>query len=257
MYGHVLPRLGRWEEALSQFEKADAIEEAYAKAENIRPGDDWHHLHNLQLLAYTYLRLRRIEDAERTFRRAFDTPSRLPYRGTPQASLAEFYLLRGQPDEALKVARALQVDTRTPATRTVAIAVEGEALLAMGRTDSAKDAARRAKKSLEDARVALAPQARYLDWFVAPYIDQLDTEIALHGKNPADAEASIRRVATELSQNPRFDAWGEGLFRLDRLASDARRAGREKLAADVEASMKKIDPDYTPGSTVAVTAASR
>jgi tetratricopeptide (TPR) repeat protein len=59
MYGHVLPRLGRWNEAMEQFEKADAIEEAYAKTEGMRPGDDWHHLHNLQLLGYTYLRLGR------------------------------------------------------------------------------------------------------------------------------------------------------------------------------------------------------
>jgi tetratricopeptide (TPR) repeat protein len=257
MYGHVLPRLGRWEEALAQFEKADAIEEAYAKAENLRPGDDWHHLHNLQLLGYTYLRLQRIDDAERTFRRAFDTPSRLPYRGTPQASLAEFYLLRGQPSEALKVARALQVDTRTPATRIVAIVVEGEALLAMGQSASARDAARRAQKSLDTARVALGPQARYLDWFVAPYVQQLDTEIALHGKDPADAEASIRKVANDLSQNPRFDAWGEGLFRLDRMAADARRAGRTTLAADVEAKMKVIDPDYVPGAVTAPRQAAR
>ena len=109
MYGHVLPRLSRWDEALAQFEKADAIEEAYAKAENLRPGDDWHHLHNLQLLGYTYLRLGRFDDAERTFRRAFDTPARLPYRGAAQASLAELYLLRGRPEEALAVALALQV----------------------------------------------------------------------------------------------------------------------------------------------------
>ena len=102
------------------------------------PGDDWHHLHNLQLLGYTYLRLQRVDDAEKTFRRAFDTPARLPYRGTPQASLAEFYLLRGQADQALAVARALQVDTRTPATRVVAIVVEGEALLAKGQTDAAR-----------------------------------------------------------------------------------------------------------------------
>ena len=248
MYGHVLPRLGRWDEALAQFEKADAIEEAYAKAENLRPGDDWHHLHNLQLLGYTYLRLQRIDDAETTFRRAFDTPARLPYRGTPQASLAEFYLLRGQPEQALAVARALQVDTRTPATRVVATAVEGEALLALGRTEDARKAAKRAQKALDSARVALGREARYLDWFVAPYIEQLETEIALHGKDPRAAEASIRKVANELSQNPRFDAWGEGLFRLDRMAADARRAGRTTLAADVEAKMKVIDPDYRPGS---------
>jgi tetratricopeptide (TPR) repeat protein len=257
MYGHVLPRLGRWEEALAQFEKADAIEEAYAKAENLRPGDDWHHLHNLQLLAYTYLRLQRLDDAVRTFRRAFDTPSRLPYRGTPQASLAEFYLLRGQPGEALTVAKALQVDTRTPATRVVAIVVEGEALLAMGRTGDAREALRRARKSLDEARVALGSQSRYLDWFVTPYTEQLDTEIALHGKDPAEAEASIRRVAAELSQNPRFDAWGEGLFRLDRIAADARRAGRTQLASDVEAKMKVIDAEYRPGSVSASRQAAR
>jgi tetratricopeptide (TPR) repeat protein len=257
MYGHVLPRLGRWEEALIQFEKADAIEEAYAKAENLRPGDDWHHLHNLQLLGYTYLRLQRVDDAERTFRRAFDTPARLPYRGTPQASLAEFYLLRGQHDQALAVARALQVDTRTPATRVVAIVVEGEALLAKGQTDAARDAARRAKASFETAKAGLTHEVRYLEWLVAPYIDQLDTEIALHGKDPSDAEASIRRVASELSQNPRFDAWGEGLFRLDRMAADARRVGRTTLAADVEAKMKVIDPDYRPGSVSAPRQATR
>ena len=251
MYGHVLPRLGRWEEALAQFEKADAIEEAYAKAENLRPGDDWHHQHNLQLLGYTYLRLQRIDDAERTFQRAFDTPSRLPYRGTPQASLAEFYLLRGQPDQALRVAKALQVDTRTPAARVVGAVVEGEALLALGRTDDAREALARSRKSLDTAKTALGSQSRYLDWFVSPYVTQLDTEIALHGKDPADAEASIRKVANDLSQNPRFDAWGEGLFRLDRMAADARRAGRTQLAADVEAKMKVIDWAYRPGSVSA------
>jgi tetratricopeptide (TPR) repeat protein len=257
MYGHVLPRLGRWDEALAQFEKADAIEEAYAKAENLRPGDDWHHLHNLQLLAYTYLRLQRFDDAERTFRRAFDTPSRLPYRGTPQASLAEFYLLRGQPQQAILVAKALQVDTRTPATRVAAIVVEGEALLALGRTDDAREALARARKSFDTAKTALGSQSRYLDWFVSPYVAQLDTEIALHGKNPADAEASIRKVATELSQNPRFDAWGEGLFRLDRIAADARRAGRTQLADDVVAKMKVIDADYKPGMVSATHQAAR
>ena len=257
MYGHVLPRLGRWDEALAQFEKADAIEIAYAKAENIRPGDDWHHLHNLQLLGYTYLRLQRVDDAEKTFRRAFDTPARLPYRGTPQVSLAEFYLLRGQPRNALSVARALQVDTRTPATRVVATAVEGEALLALGEIAEAQDAARRAKMRLDTARGQLGAEARYLDLYVAPYIQQLETEIAIHGKDPADAEAAIRKVANDLSQNPRFDAWGEGLFRLDRMASDARRAGRTTLATDVEAKMKVIDPEYVPGTTVALTSASR
>jgi len=247
MLGHVLPRLGRWEEALVQFRKADAIEEAYAESLRLRPGDDWHHLHNLQLLGYTCLRLGRLDEAEAAFRRAFDTPARLPYRGTPQASLAEYYLLRGRLDEALAVSRALQAPTRTPAANAVAAVVEGETLLAMGRTDDARACAARSKTLLETAQAELAAfQARYLDIFVRPYIDQLDTEIALRGDSPAAAEASILAVADALSANPRFDAWGEGLFRLQRIAADARRAGRTQLAADIEARMKRIDPDYLP-----------
>ena len=113
-----------------------------------RPGDDWHHLHNLQLLGYTYLRLRRVADAEKTFRRAFETPARLSYRGTPQASLAELSLLRGRPRDSLAVARALQIDPRTPATHVVATVVEGEALLALGQVDEAEAAARRAEARL-------------------------------------------------------------------------------------------------------------
>ncbi|MFY9550352.1 MAG: tetratricopeptide repeat protein, partial [Thermoanaerobaculia bacterium] len=149
MYGHVLPRLNRWQEALAQFEKADAIEEAYARTEHLRPGDDWHHLHNLQLLGYTYLRLGRAADAEKTFRLAFDTPARLPYRGWPQASLAELALLSGRPEEALAIARALQTPTRTISAHVAGAVVEGEALLALGRANEAKGAAARAHELLE------------------------------------------------------------------------------------------------------------
>ncbi len=249
MYGHVLPRLGRWEEALAQFEKADAIEEAYAKAENLRPGDDWHHLHNLQLLGYTYLRLGRLADAETTFRRAFDTPARMSYRGAPQSSLAELYLLQGRPEAALTVARVLQTPTRTAAAHVAGAVAEGEALLALGREKDARAAGKRAAELLEKGKIEAGEQGRYMEIFLRPYVDQLASELGLHGPEPSSAEASILAVADELSTNPRFDAWGEGLFRLERIAAEARRAGRAQLAAGIAEKMKKIDPDYAPGAT--------
>ncbi len=147
------------------------------------------------------------------------------------------------------MSRALQAPTRTPAARAVGAVVEGEALLAMGKTDASRACAVRARQLLDDAMRELPSfQARYLGLFVRPYVDQLDTEIALRGESPAAAEASILAVADALSANPRFDAWGEGLFRLERIAGDARRAGRPQLAADIEVRMKKIDPTYVPGS---------
>src|SRR5262249_21571228 len=54
MYGHDLRRVGKINEAIAQFKRADELERAYYKAENIAPELDWHHEHNLDLLATSY-----------------------------------------------------------------------------------------------------------------------------------------------------------------------------------------------------------
>jgi tetratricopeptide (TPR) repeat protein len=258
MYGHVLPRLGKWKEALAQFEKADAIEEKYAREERVRPGDDWHHVHNLQLLGYTYLRLGRFDDAEKAFRRAFDTPVRYPRYGREHATIAEYLLLRGRADEALAAARLTA--NRSGAARAAGAAAEGETLLALGRRAEALEAAKRARVALDDAKKIAGYDAVWLERLIAPHIRQLELEIALTEKASADSEDALRKMADELASNPRFDAWGEGLFRLERIAEQAKRAGRDALAREIQERMRRIDPDYVPGSTavpVSATAVAR
>ena len=244
MYGHVLPRLGRWKEALEQFEKADAIEERYAREEKLRPGDDWHHVHNLQLLGYTYLRLGRFEDAESAFRRGYETPIRMGQYGWQHATLAEYLLLRGRTDEALTAARSLA--DRSPAARATGAAVEGEVLLALGRRSEAEAAAKRARTAFEEATKAAGYEARYIDRFVDPFVRQLEAELAPSEKS---ASETLLKFADELAGNPRFDAWGEGLFRLERIAVQAKRSGHGALARDIEERMRRIDPEYAPGSS--------
>lgn len=244
MYGHVLPRLGKWKEALVQFEKADAIEQNYAREEKLRPGDDWHHVHNLTLLGYTYLRLGRMEDAEKTFRRGFQTPIRFRQYGWQHATLAEYLLLRGRPEEALAAARALA--DRTPGARAAGAAVEGETLLALGRREEAAAAAKRARAAYDEARQAAGYDSRWIERFVAPFIRQLEAELAPTEKASSE---TLLAFADELAANPRFDAWGEGLFRLERIAEQAKRSGHDALARDIHGRMRKIDPDYAPGST--------
>src|SRR5207244_1101355 len=51
MVGHDLRRAGRTEEAVVEFRKADELENQYYRSENIPARYDWHHSHNLQLLA--------------------------------------------------------------------------------------------------------------------------------------------------------------------------------------------------------------
>jgi tetratricopeptide (TPR) repeat protein len=244
MYGHVLPRLGTWKEALEQFEKADAIEETYAREQKLRPGDDWHHVHNLQLLGYTYLRLGRLDDAERAFRRAFDTPIRFQQYGWQHATLAEYYLLRGRTGEALAAARKLRDPPR--GARAAGAAVEGETLLALGRRAEAAEAAKRARAEFDAAKSDRGYDTRWIERFVEPFIRQLESELALTEKASED---HLLKLADELAANPRCDAWGEGLFRLERIAEQAKRSGRDSLVRDIHERMRKIDPDYAPGST--------
>jgi tetratricopeptide (TPR) repeat protein len=247
MYGHVLPRLGRWKEAQEQFEKADAIEREYARAEKLRPGDDWHHVHNLQLLGFTYLRLGRAHDAEVCFRRAFATPIRYLVYAWQHASLAEYLLLTGRVEEALATARELR--NRLPSAQAAGAAVEGEILLALGRAAEAKEASDRAARLFSEAKQAAGSEARWLDRFLAPFIRQIQAEIGLSGEKAAESEATVRAFAEELAANPRFDAWGEGLFRLERIAEQAKRSGRNGLVTEIYATMRRIDPEYAAGST--------
>src|SRR5262249_52763359 len=64
MYGHDLRRVGRVAEAIEQFRKADQLEVAYYKAENIPSQFDWHHEHNLDLLSTSYQHQGQMKDAE-------------------------------------------------------------------------------------------------------------------------------------------------------------------------------------------------
>ena len=54
MYGHVLRRTGGMLDAIAQFKIADTLEVAYFKKNNFPPTVDWHHPHNLGLLASSY-----------------------------------------------------------------------------------------------------------------------------------------------------------------------------------------------------------
>ena len=63
------------EEAIQEFVKAQDLENAYYRAENIPPQYDWHHAHNLQLLGLSYRALGQMKAAEVALREAFSLPA--------------------------------------------------------------------------------------------------------------------------------------------------------------------------------------
>ena len=54
MHGHVLRRVGRMDEAIAAFRKADELGSAYLASERIPAEYDWHYRHNLDLLGTAY-----------------------------------------------------------------------------------------------------------------------------------------------------------------------------------------------------------
>ena len=75
MYGHDLRRVGRVEEAIAEFRKAYEIEQAYYAAEKIPAGIDWHHPHNLDLLAGCHQHQGQMRTAEAYMRESLAIPS--------------------------------------------------------------------------------------------------------------------------------------------------------------------------------------
>ena len=124
--------------------------------EKLKPGEDWHHAHNLVLLGYTYLRLARPIDAERAFRRISTRRSGCRATSPSGARWPEFLLLRGQPGPALVAARKLAGHPFAGA-RAVGRALEAEALIDLDREGEARDALAAAAVELARARKAGGP----------------------------------------------------------------------------------------------------
>src|SRR5439155_6274890 len=107
MRGHELRRAGRIEEAIEEFRTANDLENAYYRAENIPPQYDWHHPHNLSLLASCLQLLGQMKEAERLLRQAYALPAHGEAAELGRRQWPEFLLARGRPQDAFDAAQVL------------------------------------------------------------------------------------------------------------------------------------------------------
>ena len=245
MHGHVLPRLGKWEDARAEFTEADRLERLYYTAERIAADQDWHHGHNLHLLGTVERRMGRDKEAELLYKEAFDLKEREPLgAGWYATPYVEYLLGKGRFEEALTAARVLQ-SRQFGMQHYAGEALACQALLGLGRLDDAKKSASKAAALYRIARreTSETPSTRPSPR-EHPYKETLAGLFELHGRHPEKGEKRLIKMADELAASTRFDAWGAGLFNLDRIAAEASRAGRPKLVADLAERMKKIDPDF-------------
>ncbi len=242
MWGHDLRRVGRVDEAIAQFKKADSLERAYYAAERIDPGFDWHHAHNLDLLASCYEHKGQMKLAEATLRESYALAAVSAYRAFNMRELPNFLIHRARYGEALEAARAL-TSTAYPQSRCVGHALAGQALLWLRRAEEAKtelDAARRELETVPTVTLGIDPPRS----MVAPWVDALHGEILLHGGEKAEARAVLTEVTRALRASVGPDAWSQGLFRIEAMARSAIEAGDWDLAGILSAQMLDHDAAY-------------
>jgi len=239
MYGHDLRRVGRVDEAIAEFRKAYDMEKAYYASEKIPAEIDWHHPHNLDLLAGCHQHQGQMKTAEAYMRESLAIPSVMEGREFNKKEWPGFLLAFGRNEEALEAAREL-TRGRWPSTRVVGHVLAGHALAATGRVGAAHDELAAADKGMAEVGAPAGLSRSAVD----PYVDGLRGELLLRDGRRAEAAPLLEEVQRRIRAVPGPDAWTEALYRLEAIARVAREAGDWDLAAYTAAQMREHDAAY-------------
>jgi tetratricopeptide (TPR) repeat protein len=238
MHGHDLRWTGRTQEAIAEFERARELEENYYRSENIPARYDWHHIHNLSLLAMCHQTLGQMNSAEKLFREAFALPVYNDLAEFNRREWPEFLLRRGRYDEALAAAQKL-VNGQWPMGRFEGHTAAGRALLRLDRVGEAKSELSLAEQELEHVPSSVAAQL--------PDAGLLNAEILLWQGRTEKSDALFREIEKKIRAVPGPDSWNQALFQLESIASAARDAGDWGLAEFTAQQMIEHDPSYAGG----------
>ena len=242
MWGHDLRRVGKLDEAVVQFKKAYMLERAYYEEERIEPGFDWHHGHNLDLLASCYQHKGQMVLAEKTMRESGALGTNTPYLEFNRRELPNFLIHRARWDEALTEARTL-TKSQFAQARAAGHALAGQALIGLGRMDEASAELTAARAQLERVPKVLpgiAPNRAQVE----PWVESLRAELLLRSGDRATGSALMKDMIKSLRALKGPDAWSQALFRIETMARTARDVGDWDLAAFAADQMIEHDAAY-------------
>ena len=238
MHGHELLRTGRTEEAIAEFLKTKDLEDSYYRVEKIPSQYDWHHAHNLQLLALAFQSLGQVKSAAKLLQEAFASPAYTEFLEYNRRAWPEFLINRGHYEEALAAAHEL-TQSPWPMARLAGHALAGQSLLALNRLNDARDELRAAERESE----SLPPRTVA----ALPYPAVLRADILLHEKQTQEAEALVVEVEKSILAMPGPDAWSSAAFQLETIALRAREAGDWELAGFTAHNLMEHNPNYAGG----------
>jgi len=238
MRGHELTRLGRPEEAIAEFLKTKSLEDNYYRAEKIPARFDWHHAHNLQLLAMCYQSLGEMKAAEAAFREAYATPGYTEFLDFNRKDWPEFLLGRGRYEEALTASQEL-AQSPWAFARLAGHSLSGMALLTTEKVDGAEEQLRLAERDTEQLPLNLVATSQFPS--------TLRAALLLRNKQTEEGASILHDMAQSILARPGPDAWSASRFELETLALIARQNNVWELAESIARQIVAHDPAYAGG----------
>jgi len=235
MYGHNLRRTGHVDEAIVEFQAAYDLEVAYTRAERIPIDYDWHHQHNLDLLAMSFQYVGQMKSAERLFRESFAIASPMIVQEFAKREWPGFLIDRGRWDEATAAAGTM-IGHPSPIVSATGHILAGRALLNARRLGEAAEHANTALRILKSISQGAG--------LVTPPFEELQGEFLLRTGQQAKGRAMLDGVVKKVRGEPGPDEWSQALFTLDGIARAAREAGDWAFAGRIAQQMLQHDPSY-------------
>ncbi|MDQ3068585.1 MAG: hypothetical protein M3R55_02505 [Acidobacteriota bacterium] len=249
MYAHDLMKLGRTAEAIQVFGRANTLEHEYYEREKIAREFDWHHTHNLSLLALSHRHEGHLDEAERLLRDGASVDQPTPTRqGYYKGVLLDLLLARGRHDEVIKEATALIAWTQ-PAVQWIGHAMAARSHMSAGRVSEAAPHV----AVLEKGR----PTGGMYAAFAWLHADLARAEYELRTGKKAEGAARLREVIRTARGQRSPDGWIEGLFTIESAFLVAKAVGDWDLAAEASARLLDHDKAYAGSKTAAAAIAER
>jgi tetratricopeptide (TPR) repeat protein len=254
MYAHDLMKTGKVDEAIEKFNRAFGMEEARYKRENMPVHYDWHHPHNMELLAYCYQYKGQLEKAEAVFEKLDPLTA---FVATEEGHIRKghplFLLQNGKNDEAIALAARLSTKEGVN-NRMIGNMIEGlgymlerkneEALARIAKIDFIVDSLTKDGLSKGATEEEIADGFRYISGIKS--LIQVGMGLQNDPTN-ATFQEPIAQIQKSMLQQTGPDPWIDALFFLQLLGNITYASGNMELAEASARTLLQHDRQYAGG----------
>ncbi|MFT4025161.1 MAG: hypothetical protein QM664_15410, partial [Flavihumibacter sp.] len=254
MYAHDLMKTGRIDEAIEKFNIAFSLEKKKYREEHMPAHYDWHHPHNLELLAYCYQYKGQFSKAEEIFSQ-LDTLTAFmeDAEGYIRKGHPGFLLQNGSYDEAIRLSEKI-ARGKGPANQLTGYLSTGIGYMLKKDVAAAERASALATHVMDSLKKVMRDEGASEEQIAdgSQYFDGIQSLITIGlalQKDPLNTslQAPIMGIQQAMLKQTGPDPWIDALYFLQLLTNITYSSGNMELAEGSARAMIQHDPEYGGG----------